>query len=240
MTRATWLLTLTGAAALGACVTINVYFPAAAAEKAADRIIDEVWGQDAGRKPPPKKQGALPASPARIAAGAIPGSPARIAVGAAPGNPAPDAAGAVRSMPAGAAPAILVHLAAGALDLLVPAAAAQANLDISTPAINALQSSMSARHQQLATYYDNGAVGLTDEGLVALRDPKAVPLNERPRVTQLVAEENRDRNALYRAIAEANGHPEWEPDIRATFARRWIERARSGWWYESGGGWSQR
>ncbi|HYC46095.1 MAG TPA: hypothetical protein VED01_11515 [Burkholderiales bacterium] len=29
--------------ALAACVTINIYFPAAAAEKAADRIIDEVW-----------------------------------------------------------------------------------------------------------------------------------------------------------------------------------------------------
>ena len=28
---------------LSACVTINVYFPAAAAEKAADKIIDEVW-----------------------------------------------------------------------------------------------------------------------------------------------------------------------------------------------------
>jgi hypothetical protein len=29
--------------ALPACVTINIYFPAAAAEKAADKIIDEVW-----------------------------------------------------------------------------------------------------------------------------------------------------------------------------------------------------
>lgn len=28
---------------LSACVTINIYFPAAAAEKAADRLIDEVW-----------------------------------------------------------------------------------------------------------------------------------------------------------------------------------------------------
>lgn len=28
---------------LGACVTINIYFPAAATEKAADKIIDEVW-----------------------------------------------------------------------------------------------------------------------------------------------------------------------------------------------------
>jgi hypothetical protein len=28
---------------VSACVTINIYFPAAAAEKAADRIIDDVW-----------------------------------------------------------------------------------------------------------------------------------------------------------------------------------------------------
>lgn len=29
--------------AIAGCVTINIYFPAAAAERAADRIIDEVW-----------------------------------------------------------------------------------------------------------------------------------------------------------------------------------------------------
>jgi len=28
---------------LSACVTINIYFPAAAAERAADKIIEEVW-----------------------------------------------------------------------------------------------------------------------------------------------------------------------------------------------------
>lgn len=36
------VLTVTG------CVTINIYFPAAAAEKAADRIIDEVWQLQSG------------------------------------------------------------------------------------------------------------------------------------------------------------------------------------------------
>ena len=35
--------TLAAAMLLPACVTINIYFPAAAAEKAADRIIDDVW-----------------------------------------------------------------------------------------------------------------------------------------------------------------------------------------------------
>jgi hypothetical protein len=37
------LLALSLASVLSACVTINIYFPAAAAEKAADRLIDEVW-----------------------------------------------------------------------------------------------------------------------------------------------------------------------------------------------------
>jgi hypothetical protein len=31
------------ALALGGCVTINIYFPAAAAEKVADKIIEEVY-----------------------------------------------------------------------------------------------------------------------------------------------------------------------------------------------------
>lgn len=41
-TRAAIAATL-AAVALTGCVTINIYFPAAAAERAADRIIDEVW-----------------------------------------------------------------------------------------------------------------------------------------------------------------------------------------------------
>ncbi len=43
-------LTTTAFAVLSTgCVTINVYFPAAAAEKAADKIIDEVYRIDAGK-----------------------------------------------------------------------------------------------------------------------------------------------------------------------------------------------
>ena len=35
---------------LAACVTINVYFPAAAAEKAADRVIENVTGAGTERR----------------------------------------------------------------------------------------------------------------------------------------------------------------------------------------------
>jgi hypothetical protein len=46
------------AANLGGCVTINIYFPAAAAEKAADKIIEEVWQleQQKGRESSDKPQ----------------------------------------------------------------------------------------------------------------------------------------------------------------------------------------
>ena len=46
---------LLAALPLAACVTINIYFPAAAAEKAADKIIDEVWQlqQDGQKKAEP-------------------------------------------------------------------------------------------------------------------------------------------------------------------------------------------
>lgn len=45
-------LALSLASVLSACVTINIYFPAAAAEKAADRLIDEVWQLKEGAKTP--------------------------------------------------------------------------------------------------------------------------------------------------------------------------------------------
>ena len=40
---------------LAGCVTINIYFPAAAAERAADRIIDEVYNLKPAAKPPGEK-----------------------------------------------------------------------------------------------------------------------------------------------------------------------------------------
>ena len=49
-----WLICLSAGAILPACVTINIYFPAAAAEKAADKIIEEVWQLEDGKTKPEK------------------------------------------------------------------------------------------------------------------------------------------------------------------------------------------
>ena len=188
-----WLMFLL---VLSSCVTINVYFPAAAAEKAADTIIEEVWGKqpeatDSDEIEPESRRTGTPFLQALV-------------------------------------------------EFLIPAAYAQADFDISTPAITKRKASMKNRHKDLAKYYELGAAGLTRDGLIAVRDAKLVALNERNRLKQLVAAENGDRNALYKEIASANGHPEWELEIRNTFAGRWVSKARSGWWYDVGSGWQQK
>lgn len=187
--------------ALAACVTINVYFPAAAAEKAADRIIEDIWGPEGPAKPTGDEQ----TSTGR------------------------------------AAGAAMVAALQGTLDLVIPAAHAQADIDISSPAIRALTASMKGRASDLEAFFGSGAIGLTSDGLVEIRDANAVPLADRNRVRKLVSDDNADRNSLYREIATANKHPEWEADIRSTFAERWIANARAGWYYKSkAGAWTQK
>jgi uncharacterized protein len=185
--------------ALSACVTINVYFPAAAAEKAADKIIEDVWGGDKSSdsaKRDDKTSAVLEGGPQRM----------------------------------------LLAAAASALNFIVAPAQAQADLNIATPAVRQLTQSMEARHAQLKKYYDAGSIGLTRDGLVEVRDQNLVPLPERNTVRKLVAEENADRTNLYREIAAANGHPEWETDIRTTFAERWASKAAAGWYYQDASG----
>jgi hypothetical protein len=82
---------------------------------------------------------------------------------------------------------------------------------------------------------------MTRDGEIVLRDQKLVPMKDRNSVKGLVSKENRDRSALYKEIARANDHPEWEAEIRSTFATRWVSNAPSGWWYQNKqGAWKQK
>ena len=118
--------------------------------------------------------------------------------------------------------------------------AAEPNLDVNSPAIIAIKSSMTARHSQLLPHYLSGAVGITKDGFIAVRDATAVPLRDRGGINSLVSAENTDRSKLYKEIAAGNGHPEWEGDIRQTFAGRWIDKAQAGWHYQSGDAWVKK
>jgi uncharacterized protein YdbL (DUF1318 family) len=119
---------------------------------------------------------------------------------------------------------------------LVALAWGQGNLEINTPAIAALKGAMQQRHGQLAPFYGSGAVGVARDGTIQVRDANAIPLAQRQQVAGLVSAENSDRAALYREIARANGHPEWENDVRNTFAQRWTDKAQSGWYVQNASG----
>jgi uncharacterized protein len=119
--------------------------------------------------------------------------------------------------------------------------AQQADLEVNTPGIAAIKAAMQARHGTLEAHYASGAVGLTRDGLVALRDANAVPLAQRQAVNSAVSEESNDRRKLYQEIARANNHPEWAEQVQSTFAQRWIQKAQPGWWYQdASGAWKKK
>jgi len=183
---------------LSACVTINVYFPAAEAKEAARQFVEEVIGDEA--QPPADEDGdggggmALRFDPLLL-----------LGIGTAHAQGAPD-------------------------------------ITIQTPAIQALKAKMESRFgSSLRAHFDSGALGFTRDGLVVVRDAAELGLRDRVAVNEAVADDNRDRRAVYREVAVANGHPEWEAQIRKVFAQQWIESARSGWWYQdAGGNWRQK
>lgn len=203
-------LALLAPVAIVSCVTVNIYFPAAAAEKAADQIILDVWHQQGGAAEATKAATTPPAaknSGAKNEHSAL--DPRRIVV--------------------------------AALNAISGEAHAQ-NVDFnaSSPQIEQIKARMASRFGELRPFLDSGAIGLTADGLIAVHDANAASLADRARMNQLVSAENKDRKALYQAIADANNQPGWAGQIQKTFAERWISQAQSGWWYQSGGGWKKK
>lgn len=202
-----WMGVPVAAVLVTACVTINVYFPAAEAREAARQFVDKVIGEE------PQ-----------------------------PSTPVEEGDGGPSAMLDSAS----LRQLASRVDLyaLVGIGSAHAqspDITIKTPAIQAIQARMAARFDStLRAGFDAGALGFASDGTIVVRDASKLELRDRVKIQQAVAEDNRDRNAVYREVAVANGHPEWESQIRQVFAKQWIASARSGWWYQSGGGWKQK
>ena len=187
---------------LTACVTINIYFPAAAAEKVADEIIKGIQSEESSEIVPDDDI-TLPQSKTQ-----------NLQI-------------------------VIYQVIDNLLNVIVSPAYAEANLSVNTVGISRLRSSMQARFSALKPFYANGIVGLKSDGFIIAKG--AIPLRNRNQVNTLIAAENSDRQQLYQAIANANGHPEWAAQIQTTFASRWISNAQSGWWYQSSNGsWTQK
>jgi uncharacterized protein YdbL (DUF1318 family) len=175
------------------CVTINIYFPAEEVRSAADRIVNEVWGE---RARPEEPKPPLLEKP--------------------PGN----------SM----------------FFLLQPRSAyAQQDIDVSTPEIRAIRTSLKERSGKLFPYFDAGNVGVGRDGLLKVRTTEGLDLKGRAEVQQLVSAENADRRRLYKEIARANGFPDKADEVQQIFADTWRDKAGKGWYIEqSGGGWERK
>jgi len=186
---------------LSACVTINIYFPAAAAEQVADEIIKSIQSEE----PNPQQQDSL----------------------------SPQSKADEQSL-------FIYHWIDNALNILItPAQAAQADLSVNTSEIRQLRATMRKRFTALKTFYTEGLMGIKSDGFIISRG--SIPLKNRNKIKKLIAAENADRQRLYQAIANANGHPDWFADIKAVFAKRWISNAQSGWWVQtSNGNWKQK
>ena len=123
------------------------------------------------------------------------------------------------------------------VDFFIPVVqAGQANISIETAKIRSIRNRMEKRQSKLRSFYQSGAVGFTNDGLIASVSSSGLSVKQRSTVNKLIKAENRDRLALYAEIANANGHPEWRADIQKTFSKTWIKKISSGWMYQKPSG----
>lgn len=178
---------------LAACVTVNIYFPAAAVQKAADEIVTDVRGKEA---PQPEKK-----------------SPS--------GSAGPEKGSGLFQFFRRTAS-------------FTSSADAQVNVEVSTPAVRALRESLKQRFPQLKPFYEKGALGENNAGLLDARDLSGLSLKERSDLNRLLSEENKDRQALYSEIQKANKFgPEVLPQIQKIFANSWRDNSQAGWWIQN-------
>jgi uncharacterized protein YdbL (DUF1318 family) len=181
--------------ALSACVTVNIYFPAAEVEKTADEIVSDVYGKNGDKN-------------------------------------------GEASEPTSSLGTVLL----AALEYIGPRAAhAQDALSVQNATIRGLKQEIAKHHQQLTPFYDNGAVGITSDGYLEVRDTGGMAVPQVAQLKRLVAADNQARKRLYQEVAKAlDVDPSQIDKVEQIFAKNWIEKAGSGWWVQQGGSWTKK
>jgi hypothetical protein len=87
------------------------------------------------------------------------------------------------------------------------------------------------RFPRLKPLLDEGAIGNTASGFVALHD-----MSRRAELRDLLWDENRDRAFLHNQASAAVGHGgddlnAWLPYASYTFGSEWIAQGQPGWWW---------
>ena len=226
-TRTILAVVAVAALALGACVTVNVYFPAAEVKDLSRKIEDEV-AKEAAKTQPQQK----PVEPAPAPAPA----------------PAPQAPQSLDAPADPASPPPAGHGSASLFDTLlgVTPAYAQGGVaapEATSPAIRKIIESRASRVAAIDKYKGTGVIGESNKALLEIRSLDAVAdLKSRAEAQRLVKEENADREELFREIAAAKKVDASQvPKIQETYAQTIRERARAGEWIQMpDGAWKQK
>ena len=187
--HARWIFAVVVLLGITACVTVNIYFPAAEVEKAAERIVDDVYGQENGNGET-QNGTSNTSSWKRFVA------------------------------------------------WLGPASAwAEDATSVSNAAIRGLKQTIARHHQELKPYYDKGAVGITRDGYLEVRDTSGLNLGQVAKLRKLVNDDNEARRQLYREVAAAlDLDASQVSKIEDIFAKQWRGKAASGWWVQQDNG----
>lgn len=177
---------------LVSCITVNIYFPASAIQKAADEMVDDIRGTDQKQEQNKPEQKKEPTSWLER-----------------------------------------LHFTG----LGVSEAHAAVDIEVSTPAIRGFKESMKNRFPSLQPFYDKGALGENNKGMVEIKTADALSLKERADLNRLSQQENSDRNALYSEILRANKlGPDMMEQTQKLFANSWRSKSRPGWWIQQDNG----
>ncbi|MCK5861638.1 MAG: DUF1318 domain-containing protein [Candidatus Hydrogenedentes bacterium] len=117
-----------------------------------------------------------------------------------------------------------------ALNPVQPVYAAELSVTTS-PLIREIATSMRTRNTQVDAMKKKGCLGESNRGYVKLRDCDAVKdAEQRNKAQKLVADENKDRKALYAEMARLNRKIEGinVTKVEGIFAMQRLERAKSG------------
>ncbi|HMA54148.1 MAG TPA: DUF1318 domain-containing protein [Acidobacteriota bacterium] len=116
---------------------------------------------------------------------------------------------------------------------LVPAAFAQEETTVSNPAIRALKDASAANLAALMPSFNAGQVGLTNKGLVEIRDEAGLNLQAKAALRKLVKDDNDVRMKLYGEVAKAMAIEASQIEkIQKIFAENRIAAAPAGWWVQ--------
>lgn len=108
-----------------------------------------------------------------------------------------------------------------------------------TPALDALKQRMEYRLIELEPYHMSGAIGLSSDGFLVVRNAEKLPLDKRARVKRLISKENRDREAMLQAMDLMIPHMT-KTELRERQMPQWRQLMPVGSWIQNSGKWQQK